>query len=134
MPFSLPTTKAYVEFIGREKTRAHLQCIYCKVIQSNQDMCVCGYMVANPNSTLLLENLSLFLKLRNICKRIGAILFISFFFLGGHLSTHCFRYLRHLSIFSNSFFMNNFCIAPYIFSAIKLLRDSNKNVEHLFGV
>ena len=32
MPFSLPTTKVYVEFIGREKARAYLQCIYCKVI------------------------------------------------------------------------------------------------------
>ena len=31
MPFSLPTTKAYMEFIGREKARAYLQCIYCKV-------------------------------------------------------------------------------------------------------
>jgi hypothetical protein len=31
MPFSLPTTKAYVEFISREKARAYLQCIYCKV-------------------------------------------------------------------------------------------------------
>jgi hypothetical protein len=31
MSFSLPTTKAYVEFIGREKARAYLQCIYCKV-------------------------------------------------------------------------------------------------------
>jgi hypothetical protein len=29
--FSLPTIKAYVEFIGREKARAYLQCIYCKV-------------------------------------------------------------------------------------------------------
>ena len=33
MLFSLPTTKAYVEFIGREKARAYLQCIYCKVKQ-----------------------------------------------------------------------------------------------------
>jgi hypothetical protein len=45
MPFSLPTTKAYVEFIGREKARAYLQCIYCKVIQSNQDVHMCGCMV-----------------------------------------------------------------------------------------
>ena len=28
MPRSLPTTKAYVEFIGRKKARAYLQCIY----------------------------------------------------------------------------------------------------------
>jgi hypothetical protein len=27
----LPTTKAYVEFIHREKARIYLQCIYCKV-------------------------------------------------------------------------------------------------------
>jgi hypothetical protein len=33
MPFSFPTTKAYVVFVGREKARAHLQCIYCKVKQ-----------------------------------------------------------------------------------------------------
>jgi hypothetical protein len=32
MPF-LPTTEAYVEFIGREKAIAYLQCIYCKVKQ-----------------------------------------------------------------------------------------------------
>ena len=31
VPFSLPTTKVYVEFIGREKARAYLQCIYFKV-------------------------------------------------------------------------------------------------------
>ena len=31
MPFSFSTTKAYVEFLGREKARAYLQCIYCKV-------------------------------------------------------------------------------------------------------
>ena len=61
MSFSLPTTKAYVEFIGREKARAYLQCIYCKVkprIQRelshtiNQDVHVCEciwwiYIVAN---------------------------------------------------------------------------------------
>ena len=33
MPFSFPTTKAYVEFIGRKKDKAYLQCIYCKVKQ-----------------------------------------------------------------------------------------------------
>jgi hypothetical protein len=31
MLFSLPTTKSYVEFIGREKAKAYLQCIYCQV-------------------------------------------------------------------------------------------------------
>ena len=72
--FSLPTTKAYVKFIGREKARAYLQCMYCKVKQWIQrelshtikSRCACVwtiwwiYMVANPNSTLLLKNLSLF--------------------------------------------------------------------------
>jgi hypothetical protein len=33
MPFFVPTTKAYVEFIGREKARAYLQCIYYKIKQ-----------------------------------------------------------------------------------------------------
>ena len=32
-PLFLPTTKAYVEFIGREKARAYMQCIYYKVKQ-----------------------------------------------------------------------------------------------------
>ena len=36
IPFSIPTTKAYVESIGREKARAYLQCIYCKVKQRTQ--------------------------------------------------------------------------------------------------
>ena len=36
MPFFLSITKAYVEFIGREKARAYLQCIYCKVKQQIQ--------------------------------------------------------------------------------------------------
>jgi hypothetical protein len=80
MPFSLPTIKAYVEFIGREKVRAYLQCIYCEVKQwiqrelshiiKSRYACVWiygGYMVTNPNSTLLLENISLFLKLGNTC-------------------------------------------------------------------
>jgi hypothetical protein len=31
IPFSLPTTKAYVGFIGREKAKAYLQYIYCKL-------------------------------------------------------------------------------------------------------
>ena len=29
--------------------------------------------------------------------------------------------------------MNNFCIAICFFSATEFLRDSNKNLEHLFG-
>ena len=55
MPFlSLSTTKAYVEFIGMEKARAYLQCIYCKVKQWIQRelshtmksrYVVCGYIL-----------------------------------------------------------------------------------------
>ena len=70
MPFSLPTTKVYMEFIRREKARAYLQCICCKSQTSDPKrvesynrikMCMCvEYMVANYNSTLLIENLSLF--------------------------------------------------------------------------
>jgi hypothetical protein len=70
-----------VEFIGREKARVYLQCMYCKVKQWIQrkfksynqiKMCMYVdiwwiYMVTNPNSTLLLENISLFLKLGNTC-------------------------------------------------------------------
>ena len=69
MPFSLPTTKAYVEFIGREKARAYLQCLYCKVKQQIQRelshtiksrcACVWIYMVANP---ILLWSLKTYLS------------------------------------------------------------------------
>jgi hypothetical protein len=49
------------------------------------------YMVAN---LILLCSLKTYLFLETwkyFCERTGAILFISlFFFLGGHLSTHCF--------------------------------------------
>ena len=51
---------------------------------------------------------------------------IHLYFLGGHLSTHCLRYLGHLFIFSQLFFsflslfLNNFCIAPCLFSTTKL--------------
>jgi hypothetical protein len=56
MPF-FPTTKAYVQFIDREKARAYLQCIYCKVkprIQremshtiKSRRACVWIYVMAN---------------------------------------------------------------------------------------
>ena len=99
--------------------------------------CVWMYMVAN---LILLCSLKTYLSFKTweqLCKKTWAVLFISSF-LGGHRSTHCFQYLGHLSIFFNFFsfflfFMNNFCIAPCLFSATKLLRDSNKNLEHLFS-
>jgi hypothetical protein len=111
-----PTTKAYVKFIGREKARAYLQCIYCKVkprIQRKmshiiKSRCACVWMYVvdiwwNPNSILLLENISL-LKPENIFAREQGLFYSSLFFSGGHLSTHCFQYFRHLSIFLVLFF------------------------------
>ena len=51
---SLPITKAYVEFIGRDKTREHTWNAYIvksskgskekNVIRSNQDVHVCGLL------------------------------------------------------------------------------------------
>ena len=128
MPFPFPTTKAYVEFIGREKARAYLQCIYCKVKQRIQrelshtikSRCACVwniwwiYMVA---SLILLCSLKTYLSFetwKHFQENMGYLIHLSFFS-GGHLSTYCFRYLEHLSIFSTLFslffFMNNFCIA-----------------------
>ena len=70
---------------------------------------------------LSFENLETFLLESRGC------LIHLFFFSGGHLSTHCFKYLKHFcvhffssSFFSLPFFMNSFCIAPCLFSAIKL--------------
>ena len=113
LPFSLPTTKAFVEFIGREKAKAYLQCIYCKVklwIQRELSHTIksrCAdvwiYMVANLILLCSLKTYLSFETWKQFCKRTRAILFISFFS-GGHLSTHCFRYLGHLSIFLNFFF------------------------------
>ena len=106
------------------------------VIQSNQDVPVCGYMVANLILLCSLKT-SLFWNLERILQENKGYLFISFFFSCRHLSTHCFRYLGHLSIFLNSFFlsffMNNFCIAHVSFLQQNFERDINKNLEHLFG-
>ena len=124
MPFSLPTTRLYVEFIGREKASAYLHCIYCKVkqrikeswvIQSNQDVHVCGYMYGG--NLILLCSLKTYLSFDlEIFLQDNKSYLIHLFFLGGHLSTHCFQYLGHLSIFSILFlFMNNFCKAHVSF-------------------
>ena len=132
---SFPTTKAYMELIEMKIARKNILAIYiytyiyCKVkpwIQRElghtiKSRCACVwniwwiYMVAN---LILLCSLKTYLSFeiwKYFYKKTWAILFISFFlflFSGGHVSTHCFRYLRHLSIFSQLFFfMNNFCIA-----------------------
>jgi hypothetical protein len=85
---------------------------------------------------MFLENISIFLSLENNFAWKHGLSYSSLFFLFRRASsTHCFKYLGHLSIFFQYifFFMNNFCIATCLFSTIKLLRDSNKNLEHLFG-
>ena len=90
-------------FLGVEI--AYLQYIYCKVkhwIQRELHhtiklRCACVwniwwiYMVANPNSTLLLENLSLFWNLKTFAREHG-LSYSSIFslFSGRHLSTHYF--------------------------------------------
>jgi hypothetical protein len=143
MSFSLPTTKAYVQFLGNEKVRAYLQYIYCKVKQWIQRelshtiklrcACVWKYMVAN---LILLCSLTTYLSFetwKQMLESRGYL--IHLFFSDGHLSTHCFRYLGHLSIFFNFlfflfflslFFMNNFCITPCLFSAIKLWEKATR--------
>ena len=135
--FSLPTTKAYVEFIGREKARTYLQCIYCKVkqwiqrelSQTIKSRCACVwiyiwwiYMVANLILLCSLKTYLSFETWKHFCKRTWAILFISLSFSGRHLNTHCFKYLKHFCVhfFLFSFFMNNFCIAHASFSQQKL--------------
>ena len=85
---------------------------------------------------MLLKNISLLWNLETfLWENRGYLIHLFFSFLGGHLSTHCFRYLGHLSIFFlNLYFflfflfllLNNFCIAPCLFSATKLLRDSTR--------
>ena len=99
---------------------------------------------------MLLKNISLFLKLRNICKRTEAILFISFFQAGIRVPIVLNISDTFISIFSHhhffsflSFFMNNFCIALCLLSATKLweiatrtwsiyLVDGKPN-KHVFG-
>ena len=130
MHFSLPTTKDYVEFIGREKAIAYLQCIYCKVKQWIQrelshtikSRCECVWIyvvdIYGGKPIILLCSLKTyhsFKTWKHLLENRGYLIHLSFFFSDGHLSTYCFRYLGHLFIFFStlffSFFMNNFCIA-----------------------
>ena len=83
-------------------------------------MCVDMYMVANLILLCSLKHISLIWNLKiPLQENMGYL--IHLFFSGGHISTHCFQYLGHLSIFSILFFsfMNNFCIAHASFSAIE---------------
>ena len=125
--------------------KTYLHCIYCKVkttIQGEKchtlrSRCACAwiYIVANLILLCSLKHISLVWNLKNFHKKTWAILFISFF---GQASEYPLfsisRTLVHFSIlFIFHSFMNNFCIATCFFSATKLLRDNNKNLEHLFG-
>jgi hypothetical protein len=102
------------------------------VILLDQDVHVCGiYMVAILILLCSLKHVSLVWNLENTIAREHGLsfFFIFLFFHGGHLSTHCFRFLRHLSIFSILFF----CIATCLFLQLKnFKKDINKNLEHLF--
>ena len=143
--FLFLSLRLYMEFIGREKARAYLQCIYCKIKQWIQrelshtikSRCACVwniwwiYVVGNPNSTFLLENLSLFWNLETLAREQG-LSYSSLFFrrASKYPLFYISRTLVHFfsTLFSFlSFFMNNFCIATCLFLATKLLRDSNKN-------
>jgi hypothetical protein len=94
------------------------------------------YMVAN---LILLCSLKiyLFLKLGNNFARKHGLSY-SFFLQAGigvpivlDILDTCPFFQFFLFLFH---FINNFYIARCILSAIKLLRDNNKNLEHLFGV
>ena len=89
----LPTTKAFVELIGREKAWAYLQCIYCKFkprierekCHTIKSRCACVrnvwwiYMVANLILLCFLTHISL-LKLGNILQENRGYLYSSLFF------------------------------------------------------
>ena len=136
-----------MEFIGREKARAYLQCICCKVKQRIQRelshtiesrcACVWIYMVANLILLCSLKTYLSFETWKHFCKRTRAILFISLFFrraseypLFLDISDTC-RFFPIL--FFLSFFMNNFCIAYVSFLQQNFWEIETRTLEHLFG-
>ena len=119
----------------RKHERAYLQYIYCKIkpwIQRElshtiKSRCACVWMymvdICMVANLILLCSLETYLSFK-IWKHLlesRAILFISFFS-GGHLSTHCFRYLGHFCVhfFSSSFFF---------FSLSFFLMNRNSEIE-----
>jgi len=97
------------------------------VILLHQDVHVCGYvyMVANLILLCSLKHISLDWNLGNTLQgNMGYLihLFFSLFFRQAS-KYHCFQYLRHLSIFFNTFSLNNFCIATCLFCAIETLQE-----------
>ena len=126
---SLPTTMAYVELIGVEKAwKSNLQYTYCKVkpwIQRELSHTIKSRCACVWNIWWLILNLLCswkaylsFKTWKQFCKRTWAILFISFFyfFQEGIWVPIVFNILDTCPFFF-SFFMNNFCIAPCLFSA-----------------
>jgi hypothetical protein len=123
----LPTTKDYVEFIGREKARGYLQCICCKVKQwiqrelSHTIKSRCAYvdiwwiyMVANPNSTFLLKTYLSFEIWTYLLENKGYL--IHLFFQASIYVPIVLNISNTCPFFLNSFFLlfsflNNFCIA-----------------------
>ena len=123
------------------------------VIQSNQDVHVWMYgiyMVANLILLCSLKTYHSFETWKHLLDNRGYLILLFFFFLGRHLSTHCFKYLGHLSIFFQLLFflllifMNNFCIAPISLFYNKTLREisirtwsiylvDGKSNKHVFG-
>ena len=90
-------------------------------------MCVDMYMVANLILLCSLEHISLVETLKHFSFARSHGLSYSFFSFFRHQSTHCFKYLGHLSIFSLLFllfaFMNNSCIAHASFSIIGTFQE-----------
>jgi predicted ferric reductase len=91
--FFLPTTKAYVEFIGREKARAYLQSIYSKVKQRIQrelshtikSRCACVniwwiYIVANLILLCFLETYLSFETWKHLQESKGYLIYRFFLF------------------------------------------------------
>jgi hypothetical protein len=109
-------------------------------------MCMCMdvwgiYMVTN---LILLCSLKTYLSLFGIWKQLSREHGLSYSFFSLLFFRRAYEYplfwisqtFVHFSnsfLLFHSFFMNNFCIATCLFYATKLLRDNNKNLEHLFG-
>ena len=102
-------------------------------------MCVDIWWIYMVDILILLCSLKTSLSFESwkyFCKRTRAILFIFLLFLGGHLSTHCFQYLEHFCVHFFLFFFffyEQLLHSPMPLFCNKTLRDSNKNLEHLFG-
>jgi hypothetical protein len=142
----LPTLKSlYGSQVGME-VKTYLHCIYCKVntgikekrvILLDKDVHVCEiYMVAALILLCSLNHISLVWYLENTFAREHGLSFLFIFslilsfFYGGHLSTHCFRYLEHLSIFSILFFLHSYM--PLYCNWKTFKREIYRNLEHLF--